>query len=178
MSQRRGSITHPTLWPCSGCGKADARKSKSGGVQCDICDGWWHLSCATISLSSAAAVRSWVCPPCRRRRDSKPSKSPNLSKTGPTAKATTPSSVMQQSAPPATTSQVVADGLRQIRKSVSSTAVSPKNAHAPSRIPTCRDSGNKVKRHKKNESNGRNPSDSLKWGRCKGMYHPLAITLA
>ena len=69
MSQRRshqrGSPNHPTLWPCAGCDKVNGTKGKKG-VQCDICDKWWHLSCTTISSTVAASQSAWTCPKCRR----------------------------------------------------------------------------------------------------------------
>ena len=63
MGNRRGSLNHPSLWPCAGCKKVDGRKGKNG-VQCDNCDAWWHASCGGVDVDAATARTTWRCPHC------------------------------------------------------------------------------------------------------------------
>ena len=69
MSQRskknRVDANHPTLWPCAGCKQADGRKGVRG-IQCDVCNKWWHVACTTITLNASTVANAWICRPCRR----------------------------------------------------------------------------------------------------------------
>ena len=61
----RGTIDHPTHWPCAGCEKIDGKKGKKG-IQCDVCDKWWHVACASNALSPDS-TEPWTCRLCHQR---------------------------------------------------------------------------------------------------------------
>jgi hypothetical protein len=57
----RGSPNHPTLWPCALDG-VNGRKAQGGGIQCSVCQNWWHRSCANVRPGPHAGL--WKCMHC------------------------------------------------------------------------------------------------------------------
>ena len=56
----------------SACGNCEGEvKSNQSGLQCDMCDRWFHCVCEKISseeykmLSSEGSGTQWYCKPCR-----------------------------------------------------------------------------------------------------------------
>ena len=120
----RGTIDHPTHWPCAGCNKIDGKKGKNG-IQCDVCDKWWHVACASVALGPDLAGK-WTCRICLRR-----------------ANVSASSSAGNSDDPPSL-SQAIGAELRSIRTGVTLAAAAADNTDqafqgaARSRIPVPR----------------------------------------
>nr|XP_029722490.1 mediator of RNA polymerase II transcription subunit 15-like [Aedes albopictus] len=55
---------HPATSNKYGCGGCDRPDEADNLVQCDVCDAWWHFSCAGVTGS--ITDRSWMCTRCKR----------------------------------------------------------------------------------------------------------------
>jgi hypothetical protein len=61
------SVTGEELY-CSCREPYDARRFMIG---CDNCEGWYHARCANITPDQAEKLKTFICPPCRRKKGEK-----------------------------------------------------------------------------------------------------------